>query len=66
MKSFFLIVITFLLGAGKQKEAVHNSQKETVKLETLNSLSDLYPNDFALGYQANEIRRVWSIQFDKQ
>ena len=44
----------------------HGIPNESIKRETLKSLSNLYSNDRATGYQANQVRGIWSIQFDKQ
>lgn len=41
----------------------HGSSKE-VSLETLAELKKLYPQDQALGYSENQVRGIWSIQFD--
>ena len=43
----------------------HGIPNKSIKQETLKSLSNLYPNDLATGYQANQVRGIWSIQFDK-
>lgn len=33
---------------------------------TYNKIQSLYPNDKATGYEANQIRGMWSIEFDKE
>nr|WP_299201746.1 DUF3365 domain-containing protein [uncultured Brumimicrobium sp.] len=44
----------------------HGSKEEMIQPETLALISDLYPEDKATGYQANEVRGIWSIIFEKQ
>lgn len=43
----------------------HGTPNQTVAKKTINKLQQLYPNDKALGYNINEIRGIWSINFDK-
>lgn len=43
----------------------HGTDKE-VSPETFMAIKNLYPNDKALGYTENEVRGIWSIQFDTQ
>lgn len=43
----------------------HGTPKENITKETLNKLTQLYPNDKAFGYNINEVRGMWSISFDK-
>ncbi len=43
----------------------HGTDKE-VSPETFIAIKNLYPNDSALGYTENEVRGIWSIQFDAQ
>lgn len=42
----------------------HGKPNEQVQPETLATLKSLYPNDKAIGYGANEVRGIWSINFD--
>lgn len=41
----------------------HGVKNETVSPEVLSSLSTLYLEDKALGYNINEVRGIWSIEF---
>lgn len=41
----------------------HGTDKE-VSPETFTAIKSLYPNDKALGYAENEVRGIWSIQFE--
>lgn len=43
----------------------HGKPNQTMTNETLDKLSQLYPEDKALGYNINEIRGIWNITFDK-
>ncbi|MDP5229455.1 MAG: DUF3365 domain-containing protein [Cellulophaga sp.] len=43
----------------------HGSEKE-VSPETYKALKNLYPADKALGYAENEVRGIWSIQFNSE
>jgi cytochrome c553 len=43
----------------------HGTPNKNINQETLNKLSQLYPNDKAFGYNINEVRGIWSISFDK-
>lgn len=43
----------------------HGKPNQTMSKETLARITQLYPEDKALGYNINEIRGVWSITFDK-
>ncbi len=43
----------------------HGKQGEDIRLSTYNRIKSLYPSDEAIGYEANQIRGMWSIQFDK-
>ncbi|MCT4581753.1 MAG: DUF3365 domain-containing protein [Flavobacteriales bacterium] len=43
----------------------HGEQGQDLKHSTYNRIKSLYPNDEAIGYEANQIRGIWSIQFDK-
>ena len=42
----------------------HGKPKEQITLETLSALKSLYPKDKAIGYGDNEVRGMWSINFD--
>lgn len=41
----------------------HGNPEKDLNPELLTSLSNLYPNDEALGYTENQVRGIWSIQF---
>ena len=43
----------------------HGNSKD-VKPEVKTKLLTLYPNDLAYGYSENEVRGIWSIEFNKQ
>lgn len=43
----------------------HGIPDETVQPEVLTVIKDLYPNDKATGYNINEVRGMWAIEFDK-
>lgn len=36
-----------------------------IKRDVLESISTLYPNDLAMGYDVNQVRGIWSISFKK-
>lgn len=42
----------------------HGTPKEQIKESTLSLLSELYPNDKAVGYKANELRGIWVVEFE--
>lgn len=42
----------------------HGKPNEQVKTETLAMLKKLYPTDMALGYDVNEVRGIWAINFE--
>lgn len=42
----------------------HGTKNKDISPETLNQIAELYPNDQATGYEANEVRGVWSIIFE--
>ncbi len=42
----------------------HGKPNAQVLPETLSTLKSLYPNDKAIGYGENEVRGLWSINFD--
>lgn len=42
----------------------HGIPNEQITPETLSTVKSLYPKDKALGYGANEVRGMWSINFD--
>ena len=44
----------------------HGKPQEQILPETLAALKSLYPLDKAIGYSENEVRGVWSINFDIQ
>jgi hypothetical protein len=39
--------------------------KENIEKNVLTAIQDRYPNDMATGYNANEVRGLWKISFDK-
>ncbi len=44
----------------------HGKPQEQILPKTLATLRSLYPLDKAIGYSENEVRGVWSINFDSQ
>ncbi|MBE9489767.1 MAG: DUF3365 domain-containing protein [Bacteroidetes bacterium] len=44
----------------------HGTPNKEIDQATLLSLKDLYPTDKAVGYSENQVRGIWSIQFQKQ
>lgn len=44
----------------------HGKPREQIAPETLATLKSLYPLDKATGYSENEVRGIWSINFDIQ
>lgn len=42
----------------------HGKPNEQILPETLPVLKKLYPEDMAIGYDVNEVRGMWSIEFD--
>jgi cytochrome c553 len=43
----------------------HGKEGSEIKENILAEIHKLYPNDFARGYDINEVRGIWSIQFGK-
>lgn len=43
----------------------HGKPNNDIQPEVMTSLQQLYPNDLATGYSANEVRGIWSITFEK-
>lgn len=43
----------------------HGTLGKEIKIETYNKIKTLYPTDKAIGYTTNEVRGIWSIEFDK-
>jgi len=43
----------------------HGTPNTTIEKETLSKIKLLYPNDLATGYDVNQVRGIWSIEFDK-
>ncbi len=43
----------------------HGTSGQEVELSIIESLQELYPNDKAIGYSTNQVRGIWSIQFNK-
>lgn len=44
----------------------HGTPNEDIDQAILSSLKGLYPIDKAIGYSENQVRGIWSIQFQKQ
>ncbi|MGI9550996.1 MAG: Tll0287-like domain-containing protein [Aurantibacter sp.] len=44
----------------------HGMPSEQIVPETLASLKSLYPSDQAVGYDINEVRGIWVINFDEE
>ena len=44
----------------------HGKPDEQVKTETLTMLKNLYPADKAVGYDVNEVRGIWAINFEEE
>lgn len=44
----------------------HGNPKTDIQKNVLAKINELYPTDQATGYQANEVRGIWSITFPKQ
>lgn len=44
----------------------HGQPNDQVTGETLARLKNLYPADEAIGYEANEVRGIWGINFEKK
>jgi len=42
-----------------------HGKESDIEPETKTKLLKLYPNDLAFGYSENELRGIWSIEFDK-
>ena len=38
---------------------------EQIQSETLATLKSLYPSDKAIGYDVNEVRGIWAINFEE-
>ncbi|MFK7811585.1 MAG: DUF3365 domain-containing protein [Maribacter sp.] len=43
----------------------HGKPNAQVKTETLSMLKNLYPTDKAIGYDVNEVRGIWAINFEE-
>lgn len=43
----------------------HGTPGKELETLTLNTINELYPNDEATGYAENEVRGMWSINFEK-
>ncbi len=43
----------------------HETLEQELKLSTYDKIKALYPEDEAIGYDENQIRGIWSIEFDK-
>lgn len=44
----------------------HGSPEKDIAPETMNALSELYPNDKAIGFDVNELRGIWVVTMAKQ
>ncbi|MGB5554998.1 MAG: DUF3365 domain-containing protein [Flavobacteriaceae bacterium] len=44
----------------------HGKPNEQVNSETMVTLKGLYPKDQAIGYDANEVRGIWVVNFDDE
>lgn len=44
----------------------HGKPNEQIKPATLDKLAELYPTDQAQGYDINQVRGIWSIEFEKK
>ena len=44
----------------------HGKPNVQVEVETLTMLKNLYPADEALGYDVNEVRGIWAINFEEE
>lgn len=42
----------------------HGKPNEQIQVETLTALKNLYPMDKAVGYDVNEVRGMWAINFE--
>ena len=43
----------------------HGQPEETLNLETISKLKQLYPSDRAIGYDVNEVRGIWHVSLVK-
>lgn len=43
----------------------HGNLGQEVEEKTYEKILELYPNDKAIGYNVNEVRGIWSIEFEK-
>lgn len=44
----------------------HGKPNEQIQPETLTALKNLYPKDLAVGYDENEVRGLWAINFNNE
>lgn len=44
----------------------HGNPNEQIEPETMTVLKNLYPKDKAIGYGTNELRGIWSINFERE
>ncbi|HBY68813.1 MAG TPA: cytochrome c family protein, partial [Flavobacteriaceae bacterium] len=42
----------------------HGIPNKTIQPEVLTTIIDLYPNDKAIGYNINEVRGIWVLNFE--
>lgn len=43
----------------------HGKPNDQIQPETFRTLKNLYPADMAIGYDVNEVRGIWAINFDE-
>ncbi len=43
----------------------HGTPNEQIQPKTFAKIKELYPNDKATEYEANQVRGMWSIVFDE-
>ncbi len=44
----------------------HGAPEKQIQIETLDKLSQLYPNDKATGYNINQLRGIWVVEMNKK
>jgi hypothetical protein len=42
----------------------HGNLGQEVEAKTYDKILELYPNDKAVGYDINQVRGIWSIEFE--
>jgi hypothetical protein len=43
----------------------HGKPGSQITQKTYDKILEFYPNDKAIGYDVNEVRGIWSIEFEK-